>query len=170
MKTKFILFALIIPLIYLFICSFNSGNQNLNGEELYRNCAGCHQPDGKGIPGFYPPHVGHVPELLRTRGGRQFVTHVVLFGLSGVICVNNKEYGKTVAMPAWDTVLTDAQISSVLNYICFTLGSNKIKLPKGFKPFTSEEIKKDRSHFLTAVQVYTERNKIYGEPCLKKKI
>ncbi len=168
MVLKYIFFGVTIPLVLLCGYSIENNTQQVNGEDLYRNCSGCHQSNGMGIPGFYPPHVKHVPDLFKVTGGRQYVVHVVLNGLNGVICVNGKTFGKTVPMPGWSKTLNDDQIASVLNYISFSIGKNKKYLPKGFEPFTASEISKERNNQMTPEQVHNERNKLFGEPCLKK--
>ena len=50
------------------------------GEETYRlGCLACHQPDGKGLPGIYPPLAGNP----RITGDKDRLIKIVLHGLSG---------------------------------------------------------------------------------------
>ncbi len=36
----------------------------VDGAAVYQNCAACHQAQGTGIPGAFPPLAGHLPKLL----------------------------------------------------------------------------------------------------------
>lgn len=152
------------------VCGYTAlQNKNeLSGKDLYRNCSGCHLDSGAGVKGFYPPHVGHVPELISNKHGRKYLIEVVLFGLNGKICVNNVAYDKGISMPAWGGILNDKQIAKVLNYISSDLGNNKQLLPKNFKPFSEEEVKTVHKNKLTEKQVYANRIKLFGEPCKSK--
>lgn len=40
-----------------------------DGAKLYAQCAGCHQANGQGLPGAFPPLAGHVAEILSKQGG-----------------------------------------------------------------------------------------------------
>lgn len=48
------------------------------GEGVYTaNCAGCHQADGQGLPGVFPPLAGHAAEL-RAFDGRNLGPEAVV--------------------------------------------------------------------------------------------
>ncbi len=68
--------------------------QGSTGADLYAaNCAGCHQADGEGIPGTFPPLAGN-PNATDPA----HVTTVINEGLTGKIEVNGETYDS--AMPA----------------------------------------------------------------------
>ena len=56
-----------------------------DGAKIYAQCAGCHQQNGQGIPGAFPPLAGHVAEILAKEGGREYLILVLLYGLQGQI-------------------------------------------------------------------------------------
>lgn len=125
------------------------------GETLFQsNCAACHQANGQGVPGAFPPLAGHVPELLATEEGRTYLIHVVLYGLQGEIQVAGQTYNGV--MPAWSQ-FTDEQLAAVLDFVA-TSWDNEAALPEGFAPFTAEEIAAQRDLGLTADQVHEERS------------
>ena len=63
------------------------------GEAVYlANCAACHQPDGSGLTGAFPPLAGS--DYLK--GDRNQVMAAALFGLSGPITVNGVDYNGVV--------------------------------------------------------------------------
>jgi len=127
------------------------------GETVYQaNCASCHQANGQGIPGAFPPLAGHVPELLAPEGGRTYLTHVLLYGLQGSIAVDGQTYNGV--MPAWQQ-LDDAQLADVLSYIS-TAWENEADLPEGFEPFSAEEVAAERGLGLTGSDMLEERTEL----------
>lgn len=124
-----------------------------SGQALYTQyCASCHQANGQGVPGAFPPLAGHVPEILAQKDGRTYLINLVLFGLQGQIRVKGQTYSG--AMPAWGSQLKDDQIAAILNYVATALGN---KPPAGFKPFTPDEVKRERAKNLSPQKVYALR-------------
>jgi cytochrome c oxidase cbb3-type subunit 2 len=81
------------------------------GAEVYSSrCAGCHGADGEGSPGLFPPLKGD--PVVTAEDPAQHIT-TVLFGLRGKT-IDGVAY--PVAMPAHQSVLTDAEIAAVINY------------------------------------------------------
>ncbi len=86
------------------------------GQEVYETggsgglaCTTCHQPDGKGLAGTFPPLAGQkdlMGDCVRHAG---FVVH----GLMGEIVVDGAKYNG--AMPA-QNVLTDDEIAAVISF------------------------------------------------------
>ncbi len=81
----------------------------LDGADEYAVCATCHQVDGKGLPGTFPPLAGS--ELLT--GPVEKPIAIVLHGLTGPVPVSGTEYNGMM-MP-WGT-LSDEQIAAILTY------------------------------------------------------
>jgi mono/diheme cytochrome c family protein len=81
------------------------------GAELFRvTCATCHQANGEGVAGAFPPLV-HDPVVT----GSDAAAHaqIVLFGLSGRV-INGVTYA--AQMPAWGSQLSDDEVAAVVNY------------------------------------------------------
>lgn len=92
-------------------------SSNLTGEQLYaKYCLACHQADGNGVRNLFPPLAGNE----KITGSPKDPITIVLFGLTGPIEVNGKEYNQV--MPAQD-YLTDKQIADVLTFIRSTWGN-----------------------------------------------
>lgn len=86
------------------------GNQT-SGSILYtKYCMTCHQADGKGVRGMFPPLAGNA----KITGPSADLIKIVLFGLQGPITVNERDYNQP--MPA-QGYLNDTQIADILNYI-----------------------------------------------------
>lgn len=122
-----------------------------SGPTLYPQCQGCHQPNGAGIPGVFPPLAGHVPEILAAKGGRVWLIRVLLWGMSGEITVKGAKYNG--AMPGYRQ-LGNADIAALLNHISTQWGN---KLPAGQKPFTAAEVQAQRAKTMTPTQVHAAR-------------
>lgn len=81
------------------------------GASLYTQyCGTCHQPDGSGVSGLYPP----VRNSDWVNGDKERLINVVLNGLSGPIEVNGEQYNS--AMPA-NSYLSDQQIADILTFL-----------------------------------------------------
>jgi mono/diheme cytochrome c family protein len=126
-----------------------------DGAKIYAQCAGCHQANGQGIPGAFPPLAGHVAEILSKAGGREYLIRVLLWGLQGPIEVRGMRYNGV--MPGY-AQWKDEEIAAILNHIATAWGDDK--KVKGFKPFTPAEVKALRDKKLTPQQVLEERKKL----------
>jgi mono/diheme cytochrome c family protein len=118
-------------------------------------CIACHQPDGKGVPGQFPPLAGNSDIFL----ARDFPARVVLFGMAGKVTVK----GQTIdgAMPPLGDVLKDEEIAAVVNYVRGAFG-NAALAPKGAKtmaPLDAATVAALRK-VKDADQVYAYRNKL----------
>jgi nitrite reductase (NO-forming)/hydroxylamine reductase len=81
------------------------------GRDVYlQNCAACHQPEGQGLPGAFPPLAGS--DFLQ--GDRDQVLAAALFGLSGPIVVNGQEYNGVMPSMGY---LTDQQLADAVSFV-----------------------------------------------------
>lgn len=117
-------------------------------------CMACHQANGEGIPGAFPPLAGHLPDVLKLDGGREYAIDVVLYGLQGGITVNGVAYNSI--MTPWGAVLNDEQIAAALNYAA-TAWDNAAALPEGFAAFTPDEVAAQRATELDPSAVHEKR-------------
>ncbi len=88
------------------------------GQAVYNaNCAACHQPDGSGLSGAFPPLAGS--DYLE--GDRKKVLAAAMFGLSGPITVNGVEYNGV--MPSLGH-LKDEELAAALTYVFGSWGND----------------------------------------------
>jgi mono/diheme cytochrome c family protein len=87
------------------------------GRRTFNLCAQCHQENGLGLAGTYPPLSGSEIVL----GEPQTLARILLHGLQGDLKVAGAIYNGQ--MPAWDR-LSDAQIAAVLTFIRSTWKNN----------------------------------------------
>ena len=93
----------------------------IRGKSVYdANCAACHLPDGKGVPGVFPPLANS--DFFQQRPYE--MAHIVLHGRSGEMVVNGEHYNSV--MPPQD--LTDAQVADVINYVNIAMNGGKAVL------------------------------------------
>ena len=124
----------------------------VDGKAAYAaNCAGCHQTEGQGVPGAFPPLKGN-PVLVKDA---TYPALVVLFGLQGQIEVNGAAYNG--AMPPLGH-LDDATVAALVNYLLQEF--NEELLPKDFKPLDAATVAELRKKALTPKQVQAFRQKL----------
>jgi mono/diheme cytochrome c family protein len=129
------------------------GVANASGFEVYAaNCAICHQPDGAGVAGVYPPLKESVGRYVQVCTGRACLVRVLSYGLSGTISVGSLAYSGF--MQAWPQ-LGDADVADLLNHVLEKL--NARSLPAHFQPFTAEEVKKLRGSAHSVADFQGER-------------
>ncbi len=80
-------------------------------------CVPCHQADGKGLPGAFPPLAGSE----YVNGDPLRAVRIVLRGLTGPVTVAGNSFNG--AMPAWADQLDDAQVAAVLSYVRSSFGN-----------------------------------------------
>jgi nitrite reductase (NO-forming)/hydroxylamine reductase len=84
------------------------------GKEVYlANCAACHQPDGAGLAGAFPP----LKDSDFLQGNRKTIMSAALFGLSGPITVNGVEYDGVMPSLGY---LPDEDLAAALTYVLAT--------------------------------------------------
>jgi nitrite reductase (NO-forming) len=86
------------------------------GQQIYQSyCKTCHQANGQGIPGVYPPLAK--ADYLKDK---QATIRAVVFGLSGKIVVNGKTYNGVMPPAPYN----DADIAAVLTYVYNSFGNS----------------------------------------------
>lgn len=126
--------------------------QEVDGQQVYAtNCQSCHQAEGQGIPGGFPPVAQHAADLAAV--DRTYLPLLILYGLNGEIVVDGETYNGV--MPPWPQ-LSDAQIAEVLNYSVIEWDAAGT-LPPNFQPYTAEEVAAQRGLGLSGADVLEAR-------------
>lgn len=125
--------SFLIPIAALFLIFRIYGNAHKNlepvgqspGSLLYsKYCLSCHQEDGTGVHGTFPPLAGNI----RITGPSKDIVRIVLFGLQGPLVVNERDYDQV--MPP-QNYLTDQQIADILTYIRNAWGNKAVPVTPG---------------------------------------
>lgn len=90
------------------------------GKAVYSNCVPCHQPNGLGVAGQFPPLVN----TERVTGSEKRLVAVLLKGLQGPITIGGAKQTYTGNMVAWEGSLSDKKIAAVVSYIRSAWGNN----------------------------------------------
>ena len=136
----------------LFIASANRPGGVDDGEALYLSrCMSCHQIDGNGIAGVFPPVNG--TEWVNGDKGR--LIRIVLSGVMGPMEIGNVTYSG--AMPGWQAFLNDEEMAALLTYMrsawdndASSVTANEVRLVR--------EATSDRTTPWTASELMQEEN------------
>ena len=84
------------------------GSSNVDGEQLYLSrCMSCHQVDGNGIPGVFPP----LNEIDWVTGDKGRLIRITLDGAVGEYDIGGVIYSG--AMPPWKNFLNDQEMAAL---------------------------------------------------------
>ncbi len=97
----------------------STAEKDKTGENLYmKYCMACHQTDGSGVPGMYPP-LKKSPIV--NSGKKEEFINILLNGLRGPIEINGQKYNQQ--MPS-QNFLTDEELSQIINYVSKSFDNN----------------------------------------------
>lgn len=89
-----------------------AASATIDGGEVFQGkCVACHQANGAGVPGVFPPLAGSEWVL----GDPERLAHIPLHGIQGKLTVKDTAYNGM--MPVFGELLTDAEIAAVLTHI-----------------------------------------------------
>ncbi|MEM9996686.1 MAG: cytochrome c [Bacteroidota bacterium] len=81
-----------------------------DGEALYLSrCSNCHQPDGSGVAGVFPP----VDGARWVTDSKPVIIRILLHGMNGEMVVRGETYNGN--MPAWGQ-LSDADLAAIMTH------------------------------------------------------
>ncbi len=125
----------------------------VDGAKVFEDtCIACHQADGKGSPGEFPPLAGN-PDLFLAP---DFPAVVALNGIEGPIKVNDQSFNKV--MPPFD-FLSDTEIAAVVKYVRSQWGNDAAR-PAGFGEVTPDDVATLRKKPMTAAKVHAYRESL----------
>lgn len=95
-----------------------------HGEDIYKkHCLACHQTNGSGNPGMYPP----LDNTEMVNGEKEELIKVILNGLTGEIEVKGEIYNQ-VMVP--HNFLSDHEIADLLTYVRNSFGNSSSRIKK----------------------------------------
>jgi mono/diheme cytochrome c family protein len=103
------------------------------GRKLFSaNCITCHQANGQGVAGQFPPLAGS--EYVNSDATNRLIA-IVLKGLQGPVQAKGQAYNN--AMQAWEAQYTDQQFAAILTYVRSDWGNTG-------SPISAEAVKQMR--------------------------
>jgi len=125
----------------------------VDGAKVFQaQCSACHQSEGQGVAGQFPPLAGNRDLFL----SRTYPAMVVIGGLTGKIEVNGKTINST--MPPLN-YLSDAEVAAAVNYVRGAWGNDKLR-PAGLAPLDAATVAAVRKEKIAAEQVYARRQQL----------
>ncbi len=122
----------------------------INGRDTFlEQCSACHQADGQGLPGEFPPLAGN-PDLFRAH---DFPIVVLLNGLEGPIEVNGKSFNGQ--MPSF-RYLPDEKVAALVRYIRTAWGNDAAR-PEDMAAVTPKDVAAVRAKALDPDGVHAYR-------------
>lgn len=118
-----------------------------DGKQVYMgNCVACHQANGQGLPGVFPPLAGSE----WVQGDERVLANILLHGVSGPITVAGVSFQGS--MPSFQQ-LGDAELAAVASYV-------RANWSNQAKPLTAERFAAER-------KASTRKSPFQGEAELK---
>ena len=100
-----------------------------SGEKIFAaRCASCHQANGLGITGQFPPLAGS--EWVSADPG--VITNIILKGLKGEILVKGEKYGTSAAVNMAAVPISDREIANVSTYVRQAWGNSSDEVSEDF--------------------------------------
>ena len=100
-----------------------------SGEKIFAGrCASCHQANGLGIEGQFPP----LANSEWVAADPAVITSIILKGLKGEIVVDGKTYGTSAAVNMAAVPISDREISNVSTYVRQAWGNTSSEVTEDF--------------------------------------
>lgn len=115
--------------------SASAAAQPALGERTYQQrCVSCHQLNGEGTPGVFPPLAGSEHATAANAG---VPIRIVMHGLQGPIMVKGVEYSSVMPPYGLGIVMSDAEVAAVLTYVRSSWGNRASAV-------TAEDVEEER--------------------------
>ena len=88
-----------------------------HGMQLYTHCTGCHQSNGMGVRGFYPP----LSESRLVTGPTEPLVAILLHGIEGPLHIDGVSYNQPMPPAPFET---DADIAAIASFIRTSFGND----------------------------------------------
>lgn len=106
------------------------------GEQLYQQrCASCHQADGQGLAGAFPPLVASEYALAANKA---VPIRIVLNGMQGPVTVKGVQYNGIMPPGGAGIAMSDEETAAVLTYVRSSWGNSA-------SPVTPQEVAAERA-------------------------
>lgn len=93
-----------------------------SGEQLYQQrCVSCHQADGQGLAGAFPPLAG---AEYAVAANKAVPIRIVLYGMQGPVTVKGVQYNGVMPPGGTGIAMSDDETAAVLTYVRSAWGNN----------------------------------------------
>lgn len=92
-----------------------------DGQALYQQrCSSCHQANGQGSPGVYPPLAGSEYAVAKDAG---VPIRIVIHGIQGPLTVKGQQFNSLMPAYGLGITMSDAEVAAVLSYVRSSWGN-----------------------------------------------
>lgn len=147
---------LLLVLALLGAATIHPAHAESAGATVFRSaCMACHGEGGSGIPGLAPPLAGSLGKQLAAPEAKDYLTHLLLSGMSGQLRVDGQVYNGI--MPP-QGAMKDAELVAVMTYVAAELNPGTPALT-----VDADDVAKARGTPMKPSQVHGLRKKLVGE-------
>lgn len=124
------------------------------GSSGYAVCGGCHQGNGNGIPGQFPPLAGSE----WVTGGTERLIRVTQHGLVGAISVKGQAYNTPGGMQPFGAAMSAQDLANVLTYVRNSWGNEGTMITKEMVQKVRDEEKRATQWTEADLKPFADKN------------
>ncbi|MBE2284177.1 MAG: cytochrome c [Prosthecobacter sp.] len=124
------------------------------GASGYSVCGGCHQGNGAGIPGQFPPLAGSE----WVNGGTERLIRVVQHGLTGPITVKGAGFNTPGGMMPFGAAMSSQDLANVLTFVRNSWGNEGTMVTKEMVQKVRDEEKRATQWTAADLEPFAEKN------------
>ncbi len=124
------------------------------GASGYAVCGGCHQGNGGGLPGQFPP----LAKSEYVVGGTERLIRIVQHGLVGPVTVNGQGYNTPGGMQPFGAAMSSQDLANVLTYVRNSWGNEATMVTKEMVQKVRDEEKRASQWTAAELEPFAEKN------------
>ncbi len=124
------------------------------GSNGYATCGGCHQGNGAGLPGQFPPLAGSEYVL----GGTERLIRITQHGLIGQITVKGQSYNTAGGMLPFGAAMSSQDLANVLTFVRNSWGNEATMITKEMVQKVRDEEKRATQWTDAELKPFAEKN------------
>lgn len=124
------------------------------GGSGYAVCGGCHQGNGGGLPGQFPPLAGSE----YVTGGTERLIRIVQHGLTGPVTVKGQGFNTPGGMQPFGATMSSQDLANVLTFVRNTWGNEGSMITKEMVQKVRDEEKRATQWTAADLEPFAEKN------------
>ncbi len=124
------------------------------GASGYSVCGGCHQGNGGGLPGQFPP----LTKSEYVLGGTERLIRIVQHGLTGPVTVNGQSFNTPGGMQPFGGAMSSQDLANVLTFIRNSWGNEATMITKEMVQKVRDEEKRASQWTIAELLPFAEKN------------
>lgn len=124
------------------------------GSSGYAVCGGCHQGNGGGLPGQFPP----LAKSEYVLGGTERLIRIVQHGLTGPVTVNGQGFNTPGGMQPFGAAMSSQDLANVLTFVRNSWGNEASMITKEMVQKVRDEEKRASQWTVTELEPFAKKN------------